>query len=70
MQRRLSSCAKGTLLPGINVKKDMQDPIALADTEYPAWLWQLKARNPPPLTNTIQYLRAQSKAKIKQNAKK
>ena len=70
MLRRLSTCTQGTVLTGINIKKALADPIALADSEYPARLWELKARNPPPEPFTIQYLRAQSKAKIKQNAKK
>ncbi|TXT07238.1 hypothetical protein VHUM_03408 [Vanrija humicola] len=28
-------------MPGLNVFKDGADPVALADEEYPAWLWTL-----------------------------
>lgn len=37
----LSSCVQGTTLRGLNVLKSGQDPIALADEEYPTWLWQI-----------------------------
>jgi hypothetical protein len=26
-------------LKGLNFYKDKQDPVAMADEEYPAWLW-------------------------------
>ena len=35
----LSSCPPGTVLNGLNYFKNKQDPVALADNEYPAWLW-------------------------------
>ena len=35
----LSSCPPGTVLNGLNYFKGKQDPVALADNEYPAWLW-------------------------------
>jgi large subunit ribosomal protein L54 len=31
----------GTVLKGLNFYKDKQDPVALADEEYPAWLWRV-----------------------------
>ncbi|GMM52251.1 mitochondrial 54S ribosomal protein YmL37 [Starmerella bacillaris] len=31
----------GTKLKGCNVRKNGNDPIALEDHEYPAWLWEL-----------------------------
>jgi large subunit ribosomal protein L54 len=34
----------GTPLKGLNFYKDRQDPIALADEEYPAWLWTVLDR--------------------------
>jgi len=34
-----SSCPAGTVLKGLNFYKDKQDPVAMADEEYPAWLW-------------------------------
>lgn len=27
------------MLKGLNFYKDKQDPVAMADDEYPAWLW-------------------------------
>ena len=27
------------MLKGLNFYKDKQDPVAMADEEYPAWLW-------------------------------
>jgi large subunit ribosomal protein L54 len=27
------------VLKGLNFYKDKQDPVAMADEEYPAWLW-------------------------------
>jgi large subunit ribosomal protein L54 len=35
----LSSCPAGTLLNGLNYIKGKNDPVALSDEEYPAWLW-------------------------------
>ena len=26
-------------MKGLNFYKDKQDPVAMADEEYPAWLW-------------------------------
>ncbi|ANB13857.1 mitochondrial 54S ribosomal protein YmL37 [Sugiyamaella lignohabitans] len=31
----------GTKLKGLNIKKGGEDPIALAENEYPEWLWEL-----------------------------
>lgn len=36
-----SSVPAGTVLKGINFMKNAQDPIALEDGEYPAWLWSV-----------------------------
>ena len=35
----VSSVAAGTVLKGLNFMKNKQDPVALDDHEYPAWLW-------------------------------
>ncbi|KAK1837235.1 mitochondrial ribosomal protein L37-domain-containing protein [Podospora conica] len=35
----LSSCLPGTKLNGLNYIKGREDPVALADDAYPAWLW-------------------------------
>ncbi|KLU84151.1 hypothetical protein MAPG_03196 [Magnaporthiopsis poae ATCC 64411] len=35
----LSSCPKGTVLTGLNFYKNKTDPVAMADKDYPAWLW-------------------------------
>jgi hypothetical protein len=37
----MSSVPAGTVLKGLNFYKDKQDPVALADEEYPAWLWRV-----------------------------
>lgn len=34
-----SSVPAGTVLKGLNFMKNKQDPVALADHEYPPWLW-------------------------------
>ncbi|KAF2799112.1 hypothetical protein K505DRAFT_371211 [Melanomma pulvis-pyrius CBS 109.77] len=34
-----SSIAAGTPLKGLNFLKNQSDPIAMEDSEYPAWLW-------------------------------
>lgn len=31
----------GTVLKGLNFYKDKQDPVAMADEEYPDWLWSI-----------------------------
>ncbi|SPO00958.1 related to mitochondrial ribosomal protein L37p [Cephalotrichum gorgonifer] len=35
-----SSCPAGTVLTGLNYFAGKQDPVALPDDEYPAWLWR------------------------------
>ncbi|CRK27291.1 54S ribosomal protein L37 like [Verticillium longisporum] len=37
--REPSSCKAGTVLNGLNYFKGKTDPVALADEEYPDWLW-------------------------------
>jgi hypothetical protein len=39
-----SSIAAGTPLKGLNFLKDRGDPVALADDEYPSWLWTILDR--------------------------
>jgi hypothetical protein len=39
--RKPSSVAAGVELKGINFLKDGKDPVALEDSEYPMWLWDL-----------------------------
>lgn len=39
-----SSVPAGTPLKGLNFLKDRTDPVALADDEYPDWLWTLLSR--------------------------
>ncbi|PVG02973.1 hypothetical protein CPB86DRAFT_696054, partial [Serendipita vermifera] len=36
-----SSCVKGTELTGLNWLKGQAPVVALADEEYPAWLWTI-----------------------------
>ncbi|KAH3684430.1 hypothetical protein WICPIJ_004616 [Wickerhamomyces pijperi] len=35
-----SACAAGTPL-NLKIKKSGQEPVALEDSEYPAWLWEI-----------------------------
>lgn len=39
-----SSIAAGTPLKGLNFEKNKVDPVALADEEYPEWLWTILSR--------------------------
>ncbi|CAO3587313.1 unnamed protein product [Absidia cylindrospora] len=39
--RKPSSVPAGATFNGINFLKDGKDPVALEDTEYPMWLWDL-----------------------------
>lgn len=36
-----SSVPEGTVLKGCNVRKNGEDPVALADDQYPDWLWEV-----------------------------
>lgn len=36
-----SSVPKGTVLTGLNISAAGQDPVAMADEEYPDWVWTL-----------------------------
>jgi large subunit ribosomal protein L54 len=36
----ISSCPEGTVFLGLNYIKAKTDPVALADKEYPEWLWK------------------------------
>lgn len=38
-----SSVPAGTVLKGLNFLKGKQDPVALEDSEYPSWLWDILA---------------------------
>ncbi|KAI9333352.1 mitochondrial ribosomal protein L37-domain-containing protein [Zopfochytrium polystomum] len=70
-----SSCKAGTVLKGINVFAGKSDPVALADSEYPAWLWRCLDPDPRaelgwPLETRLdaKYIRLQSRKKIRENA--
>ncbi|KAK4511969.1 uncharacterized protein ATC70_003968 [Mucor velutinosus] len=68
-QKKPSSAPKGTVLKGIQYLKDKQDPVALDDSEYPEWLWDLldekkqKQKTTKPVNR--QYHRKQSRESIK-----
>ncbi|KAF8163751.1 mitochondrial ribosomal protein L37-domain-containing protein [Crassisporium funariophilum] len=36
-----STCSADTILPGVNYLKDQPAVVALADEEYPEWLWTI-----------------------------
>ncbi|KAJ3016183.1 39S ribosomal protein L37, mitochondrial [Thoreauomyces humboldtii] len=67
-----SSVPEGTILKGINILKDGKDPVAMADKEYPDWLWSLlqpkKTVWAPHEMLSIKYLRKLTKEKIKANS--
>lgn len=69
-----SSVAAGTRLKGCNVRKAGEDPIALADEEYPSWLWELldaEAQQAKlaadPILATRKARRQANRQKIKEN---
>lgn len=68
ISRSISSCPEGTILKGINVMKNGQDPIAMADDKYPPWLWTILEPKQTEFTDieklSLKYMRKQSKAKI------
>ncbi|KAL7420031.1 hypothetical protein Q5752_004996 [Cryptotrichosporon argae] len=37
--RVASILPEGTPMPGLSILKDKPDPVALADDQYPPWLW-------------------------------
>ncbi|KAH7889340.1 mitochondrial ribosomal protein L37-domain-containing protein [Phlebopus sp. FC_14] len=39
--RGISSCPAGTILTGLNYLKDQPPVLAMADEDYPSWLWDL-----------------------------
>jgi large subunit ribosomal protein L54 len=41
----VSSVPAGTVLRGLNFMKNKEDPVALEDDEYPAWLWSALAES-------------------------
>ncbi|KAI9359811.1 mitochondrial ribosomal protein L37-domain-containing protein [Pilaira anomala] len=67
--KKPSSVPKGTVLKGLQYLKDGQDPVALDDSEYPDWLWdlldekKLKQKTNKPVNR--QYHRKQSREAIK-----
>ncbi|KAL2911520.1 hypothetical protein HK105_209009 [Polyrhizophydium stewartii] len=65
----VSSCKEGTVLKGLNVLKDGKDPVAKADSGYPAWLWTLLDPKEPPVEKkdqlSIHHLRSLSREKIR-----
>lgn len=68
-----SSCPAGTVL-SVNVKKSGKDPVALEDSEYPAWLWEVldpeaQARKlaEDPMKLRKKQIRKANRMKIKQN---
>ncbi|GAA5799165.1 mitochondrial ribosomal protein L37-domain-containing protein [Helicostylum pulchrum] len=67
--KKPSSVPQGTVLKGLQFLKDGQDPVALDDSEYPEWLWDLldekkmKQKTKKPVNR--QYHRKQSREAIK-----
>ncbi|CDH55475.1 hypothetical protein RO3G_15550 [Lichtheimia corymbifera JMRC:FSU:9682] len=67
--RPASSVPKGTVLKGINYLKDGKDPVALDDSEYPDWLWDLldekKQKQKTTRPSNRQYHRKKNREAIK-----
>ncbi|EIE90839.1 hypothetical protein G6F46_012139 [Rhizopus delemar] len=67
--RIASSAPKGTTLKGIQFLKDGKDPVALDDSEYPDWLWDLldekKLKQKSTKPSNRQYHRKQNREAIK-----
>jgi hypothetical protein len=67
--RKPSSVPKGAVLKGIHYLKEGKEPVALEDSEYPEWLWdlldekKLKQKSSKPAFR--QYHRKQSRDAIK-----
>ncbi|TLD26263.1 mitochondrial ribosomal protein subunit L37 [Venturia nashicola] len=60
----LSSVPAGTPLKGLNFLKAKMDPVAMEDSEYPAWLWDiLKPKTKAEDENLATDLYSKSKAK-------
>ncbi|KAI8330353.1 mitochondrial ribosomal protein L37-domain-containing protein [Chlamydoabsidia padenii] len=67
--RKPSSTPAGVTLKGISFLKDGKDPVALEDTEYPMWLWDLldekKQKQKTTKPNHRQFHRKQNRDAIK-----
>ncbi|KAI8879311.1 hypothetical protein K501DRAFT_226843 [Backusella circina FSU 941] len=67
--RKPSSVPKGTVLKGIHYFKEGKEPVALEDSEYPDWLWDLldekKQKQKSSKPTFRQYHRKQSRDAIK-----
>ncbi|KAI7901547.1 mitochondrial ribosomal protein L37-domain-containing protein [Cokeromyces recurvatus] len=67
--RAPSSVPKGTVLKGIQYLKDKPDLMALDDSEYPDWLWDLldekKQKQKTAKPTNRQYHRKQNRDAIK-----
>lgn len=61
-----SSCAEGTVMTGLNIMKDGQDPVAMADDKYPDWLWQFSTQKTPDDYDIKKRIRRLRKMHIKQ----
>ncbi|KAI8377026.1 mitochondrial ribosomal protein L37-domain-containing protein [Choanephora cucurbitarum] len=67
--RKPSAAPKGTVLKGLQYIKDKPEPVALDDSEYPEWLWDLldekkqKQKTTKPVNR--QYHRKQNRDAIK-----
>ncbi|KAJ2161274.1 hypothetical protein GGF46_001616 [Coemansia sp. RSA 552] len=61
----VSSATKGSILRGLNIYKEGQDPVALKDEEYPAWLWTLLDKTPVEDMGEIERQRIERSKAIK-----
>lgn len=72
-QLQKSACVSGTPL-NLKIKKSGQEPVALEDSEYPEWLWDIldpkiqKAKlEQDPAKNAKKEMKLRNKKKIKMN---
>ncbi|KAK6543960.1 hypothetical protein TWF694_000679 [Orbilia ellipsospora] len=50
----VSSVPAGTVLKGLHYNKRLTEPVALADDEYPEWLWKVLEDRRPRLSSATQ----------------
>lgn len=66
----VSSCQAGNIIKGLNIRKGQDPIIALADGEYPEWLWSILDKNVQQKKLEENPLKAARKARRQENRRK
>lgn len=66
----VSIAPAGTKLKGLNIRKGQDPVVALADEEYPAWLWEVLDKNAQKAKLEADPAKAAQKARRNANRKK